>query len=365
MTNVDPPSEIPPRWESTFKNWYGNCVEESVGTFREEQEEQYRDDLENGIKDDKRHRQLVNLCIFPFVEFQLLGYEFIWGDPLEELGVKNFDFLLYDFEGNAIFGEAKGSVGDGWESNYVEGVIEERQMVNEHEHYIVENYTGQEIDNKEYVIATFAPDADKITREILSRGENIVTWKIHQMDKEIKINTPAPPKDSWPDNPDEYYQLTQHEHAKLNSRIEKIQSSSECIDLFPESHPVTEMRSIIQSRHKESGHCYLNREDLATNIRDSLFYLPEKEQAATVERVIQLAKEIGFIREYENGKEFKIVSRYTNSDGLEDTLKAKWIDHKVQDKVNDLKDECWNRVTEQILSKAKPQTQLDEFVDTG
>lgn len=363
MTNVDPPDEIPPNWRSTFRGEYGDCIRNRLEEYRKEREEEYRDNLETDIKNDKRHRQLLNLCIFPFVEYQPLDYEFIRADSLEELGEPNFDFLLFDFDGHAIFGECKANIGEGWESECVDDVIEQRQAVEENEDYIVENYLGSEIRNKEFVLAVFSPDADRITREILSEKEKIVTWRVHRIeDKRITVNTSAPPRDDWPEDPDEYYDLIQHDHNALNSKLRQLKSSSECFDLFPESYPVTELRTLITARHKVTGSCYVDEVTLLQTIKDSLYYLSEDRQKATMESIIEDAVEINFLKEWDGDEgDYKIVSRYTDSDGLEQTLSRKWIDHKVEEEKDEIRDKCWEEVRELILSIAKSQTELTDY----
>lgn len=363
MTNVEPPDEIPPNWESEFRGRYRNCVEERISEFNENEVDSYRDDLKQNIKEDKRHRELLNLCIFPFVEFQPLGYEFIRADPLEELGVPNFDFLLFDFDGHAIFGEAKGNVGEGYASNYVEEVLEQKETIEEQEEYIIENYTGQPIRNSEFVLAVFAPDADDVTREIISKRANIITWGVHQMDKEITINTALPTPEDWSDDPDEIYPLLRHDHTDLNNELSRYSSSTECFDLFPKSHPVTMMRTLITARHKEGGHCFVDEDNLRATIEESLFYLNDKRQQDIQEKVIELATSIGFLREREGEEgDYKLVSRYTHSDGLEQTLKRKWVEYKIEEKRNEIKQDCRTQVRDAILDETEAQTSLERWV---
>lgn len=363
MTNVDPPDEIPPNWRSTFRGQYRDCVNERVSQFREEEEE-YREKLENQITKDKRHRELVNLCVFPFVESQPLDYEFLRADPLTELAVPNFDFLLYDFSGHTIFGEVKASVGDGWESQCVNEVIEQREAVNENEDYIVDEYLGgKEIRNKEYVLAVFSPTANRITQEIVSRRENIVTWRVHQMDKRLEVNAAAPPREDWVDDPEEYYEIVQHDHNALNSRLSSLKSASECFDLFPESHPVTELRTLISACNKMSGGCYVTEEQLSRSVEADLYYLSEAEQQDIADSIIKLGIDTGYLKEWNEAEgDYKIVSRYTHSDGLEETLARKWIDYKVEQQVDARKSKCWEEVRDGILEKSEAQTSLEDFM---
>lgn len=363
MTNVDPPDEIPPNWESTFRGQYRDCVNERVTQFQEEEEEAYREKLGKQIIEDKRHRELINLCVFPFVEAQPMEYEFLRADPLTELGIPNFDFLLYDFSGHIIFGEVKASIGEGWESQCVSDVVEQRDAVEANEDYIADEYLGgEEIRNKEYVLAVFSPDANRVTQEIVSERENIVTWRVHQMDKRLEVNTAAPPRENWVDDPDEYYEIVQHDHGALNSTLSNLESSSECFDLFPESHPITELRALISACNKVSGGCFVNEEELHRSVGNDLYYLSEEYQQDITESIIELGIETGYLKEWhEIEGDFKIVSRYTHSDGLEKTLTRKWIAYKVDQQIDARRSECWDKVRDTILEKSKAQTTLKDF----
>lgn len=362
MTNVDPPEDIPSWRRSEFRGRYGDCVEQRIQEFTEAREESYRERLRQNIREDKRHRELLNLCIYPFFQFQPLGYEFIRADPLEELDVPNFDFLLFDFDGHAIFGEVKGSVGSGYASNYVNEVVEQKEVVEEHEEYIKDRYTGEPIDHVEYVLAVYSPDADDVSREVISRRENIVTWGVHQMEKKITVNTVAPDPEDWPEDPEEVHSLLQHDHNSLNSEVAKYNSSTECLDLFPKSHPVTTMRSLITARHKEGGHCFVNESNLQDTVRESLFYLSEDECNSIKSEVIELAKSINFLREREGDEgDYKLISRYTHSEGLEKTLKRKWVDSRVEARKDEIKNECWEDVRETMLEEDDAQTSLGDF----
>lgn len=69
------------------------------------------------IERQDEHDDLVNLCVHPFIETAFmptkLGYNFLRADPLLELGVRNFDFLVYKADAKrpiAIFGEVKTSI---------------------------------------------------------------------------------------------------------------------------------------------------------------------------------------------------------------------------------------------------------------
>jgi hypothetical protein len=213
------------------------------------------------------------------------------------------------------------------------------------------------------VLAVFAPDADDITQQIISERANIVTWGLHQMDKKISVNTALPTPDDWTDNPEEIYSLLRHEHTDLNSELPRYSSSTECFDLFPNSHPVTKMRSLITARHKEGGQCFVNDGDLWGTIQESLFYLSDERKRETKENVIESATSIEFLREAESEeKDYKIVSRYTHSDGLEKTLERKWIDSKVAERKDQIRQHCRETILDAILSETQAQRTILDYV---
>lgn len=363
MTNVDPPDGIPQHKESSFRGRYRDCVHTRLEIFREEVEEGYRETLEDDISNDKRHRELLNLCIFPFVESQLNGYEFIRADPLSELGEPNFDFLLWDFDGHAIFGEAKANVGEGWEGTVVNDVVEQREAVEDNIDYIKRNYVGSDIKNIEYVVAAFSTDADRVAKKILSEREKVVTWSVHQMGKTIDVHSPAPPREDWIEDPDEYYDLIQHTDTALNSALRREDSSTECLDFFPESFPVTELYALISASHKSDNRVLLNVDDLLQTVEENLFYLSPAAQEEKAEDILRLGKEIEYLREWDApGADYKLISRYTHSDGLERTLSRKWIDYKVEQKKDEIRDDCRDDVKEHILEEIKPQKRLSDYL---
>lgn len=363
MSNVEPPGEIPANWRSKFRGLYRDCVGKRLEFFHDDEEAGYREDLETNIRKDKRHRELVNLCIFPFFEHRLGGYEFVRGDPLAELDVPNFDFLLWDFDGHAIFGEVKANVGEGWEGRCVSEVLDQIEIIEENEDYIVENYLGSDMRHKEYVLAVFYPDADRIAKAIIRERENIVTWRVHQMDKQIRVHSSAPPREAWIDDPDDYYDIVQHSDSRLNSVLRTQESSTECLDFFPKSHPVTELRTLISAAQKEPPNVFVNEQRVVDYVRESLFYLNEEAQQITAERIIGLGLNIEFLDEWDGEEgDYKIVSRYTKSNGLEKTLEKKWIDYKVEQKRDMIRGSCRDEVMDWILEQTKPQTRISDFV---
>jgi len=73
-------------------------------------EQAKRENLRDEIDVQRNHRKLISYSIFPFAQGNPADYKFITAEPLEELDVPNFDFLLWNLDGSVIFGEAKSSI---------------------------------------------------------------------------------------------------------------------------------------------------------------------------------------------------------------------------------------------------------------
>lgn len=182
MVNIDPPDNLP-------DHWHKECITRKYNSFNEEQ---YRARLRDQIQKEKEHRRLLNLCVFPFTSDPSPSeFKFVRADPLTEIDEPNFDFLLWDFNGQAIFGEAKANIQQGANS-LVNECQEQIDAVERNRDYIVENYLGEEPRHIEYVMTIFSSDADEITRSVIKKGVEVVTWAVHQMDKQVSVNTVFP-----------------------------------------------------------------------------------------------------------------------------------------------------------------------------
>jgi len=366
MVNIEPPDDLPDHWHTDFRAAYRECIQ---ARYEEFDQEAYVDGLQDHIQKQKEHRKLVNLCVFPFTnDPSPADFKFVRADPLAELnqgldedeeGVTNFDFMLWDFDGQAIFGEAKANVRQGAESllNDVEDQIDD---VEENLDYVVDNYIGVEPDHIDYVLATFASDANDITRAAISGGFEIITWSVHQMEKKISVNTVLPGEDDIPeeeDNDDVRLRIM-HSNQQLNESLENVETREGSFNVFPESHPVTKLRALIAAKINDEGYCFVNVAEVVDIVDNELLYLDREECREVVEDIIGLGKNIGFLKEYEDHDgDYKIKSRYTNSEGLSQTLEKKWCQYRVEQTVAGFQEYCRQLAAEQV----DQQAQLSDF----
>jgi len=366
MVNIEPPDDLPDHWHTDFRSLYLECIQAKYDQF---DEDQYVDRLQDHIQKEKEHRKLLNLCVFPFNnEPSPAGFKFVRADPLVELnddtgeeddGFKNFDFMLWDFDGQAIFGDAKANINQGAESLLNE-IEEQIEIVEENRDYIIENYIGKDPDHIDYVLATFAGDSNDITRKAISGGYEVITWAIHQMDKNISVNTVLPRSEEIPEGEtiDDVRLRVRHSKHELNEALEHVETRDGSFNVFPESHPVTKLRVLNAARISEDGYCFVNVADVQEIVESELIYLDEESCREVTENIIDKGCEIDYLTDFEDHEaDFKIKSRYTHSDGLSKTLERKWCQHQVESTVEGYQDFCYQLASEQI----DQQSQISDY----
>ncbi len=312
------------QFKGIFLEKYKKIRKQKIKEKKEEfatQKSKIRAEIERDIEKDQRHRDLLNMCIFPFClpgKITKLGYRFIAAEPLAELGIKNFDFLIYNQKNRvAIFGEAKGSV-----SNPRKTVFETNERINavkEQIEYISEAYMGESPSCVEYVIGVHAMDDEKMIREIHKRGGGIIVWSID------RYNSTLAPKTLLDDEKKAIELGMLHRDASLINVIKNVQTSHKVFEIFSSSHIFSLMRILLLAKTiTEEGSLILREKDLMDIIREELFYLDESTQKKKVEVILDMAESTGFLRRIDT-RTYKIVSRYKMDKSLEKDLKRKYI----------------------------------------
>jgi len=358
MVNIEPPSDLPDHHTSEFRSAYRECI---IPKNRDFDREGYKQELENFIDQEEEHRRLINFCVFPFVESAPEGYQFVRADPLEECGVKNFDFLLHDLEGKVIFGEAKASLpaNVGTEIN---DLLEQREIVKEWQDYIEENYLGREMVFAEYVLATYDNHANTASRKMLARGEDVKVWGVNRMGKELNLKKSLP--DETPDNLPgddpvaELSRLAKHSLGPLNSELKNRDTATGAVSVLPESADVDQLRVITRAYSKRARDTFIDRSDIRRDIKAGARNYGADRIDEITDDLIELGEEIGLLRDWEDGPaDYRVVSQYTSRKGIEKTLKKKWKEYKVDEKYSKMQKECREYAQEEAIK----QTQLNEF----
>jgi len=358
MVNIEPPTDLAGHHTSEFRSAYRECI---IPKNRNFDREGYKEDLENFIDQEREHRRLINFCVFPFVQSAPEGYQFVRADPLEECGVKNFDFLLHDLEGKVIFGEAKASLPTNVDSE-INDLLEQRDTVEEWQDYIEENYLGREMVFAEYVLATYDNYANTASRKVLARGEDVKVWGVNRTEKELNLKKSLP--DETPDNLPgddpiaELSSLAKHSIGQLNSKLENCGTATGAVSVLPESADIDQLRVVTRAYSSRGRDTFINRSDIRREIKAGARNYGAERIDEITDELIQLGQEIGLLRDWENGPaDYRVVSQYTSRKGIEKTLKKKWKEHKVKEKYSKMQEAC----REYARGEAIKQTQLREF----
>jgi hypothetical protein len=194
------------------------------------------------------HDKLVDICISAFGPeskcYNDLGYAFISSEPLVELGVKNFDVMIYnDKMKHAIFVECKSSAKSN-RGKYISDAYEAKKNVIENQKYL-EEMLGDKIQTMEFVICVPSEITDGIVRELerkekegeidVTSNELLLIWQVNIFAREVlqlftRINSRDKPYKS------------QHNDIKLTKILgsDGHEVKSEVLTKFyPSSHPLT------------------------------------------------------------------------------------------------------------------------------
>lgn len=361
MTNVDPPESVPEGHKTKFRGLYGKCVHHKLENFPEQSK---RGELRKEIDKQRRHRKLISYSIFPFSEEQPAGYKFLTAEPLEELGVPNFDFLLWDLDGSVILGEAKSSIPKN-ATSVVNQLSERMETAKVYQEYLERRYLGSEINHMEFVLVTYVQHGDKIAKEIIEEGLEVIPWVVDAHSDTLWLRQARPR--SFPDNleaedPDEMLAELDRRHShdvrSLNGELDRITTSFGQADILPTSIIVDQLRVVVQARRVEDRHPCVDRADIVKYVSNSTLNYSEERIERLVEELIEAGKNINFLSEWDDDRaEYKIVSNYTARDDLETVLQNKWIDWRIEGLKDELRKEC----EERIVSEIGKQSQLSEF----
>lgn len=361
MTNVDPPSSVPESQETKYRGLYGKCIHHKLQEFSEQSK---RENLREEIDVQRRHRKLISYSIFPFVQEKPAGYKFFTAEPLEELDVPNFDFLLWNLDGSVIFGEAKSSIPAN-ASTVVNQLQERKKVAEEHKGYLEKEYFGSEINHMEFVLTTYVNHGDKIAKEIIETGVNFITWVVDAHSDTLWVRQARPT--SFPDNleaeePDamleELDRRHTHDVASLNGELDRIKTSLGQADVLPTSIIVDRLRVVVQSRRVEDRYPCVDRDDIEEYVSNSALNYTEERISEIVDDLIESGKRISFLSDWDDYRaELKIVSNYTAKDDLERVLEDKWVEWRVEGMKNELRKEC----EERVIAEIGKQKQLHEY----
>ena len=197
------------------------------------------------------HDTLVDICVSAFGPeskcYNDLGYVFVSSEPLLELGVKNFDVLIYNQKiKHAIFVQCKSSISN--PGRDISDSYEALEKVTNNKIYLEEKL-GDEIRTIEFVICIPAEKTDRLVRELERREKSgeienaeqlLLVWQVNKFEGQIlqlftRINSRDKPFKS---------QHTDNTLTKILADGIKVDSEV-LVKTYPSSHPLKQGGKIV------------------------------------------------------------------------------------------------------------------------
>lgn len=345
-------SQLSKQLQEEYTKRRSDKVKEVKEQFKTKYDE-YFSNKDKGIKEDKFHKEVLNSCIFPFVQTGLLSaksdYAYLCSSPLSELGVKNVDFLIASqSKGIAIFGEAKGSIED--PNRVISQYRDRMKVINEHLDEVkkfVPNLT-----KIEFVLGVPSMDAMETIKAILRSNINIILWEVGGMGEQ-QLSVVVPP------NVDERTKNTvMHSDKDLNRLLSKVATSREYKTFFHESHPVTKM-SLLSALDKNPRNSF-SYTTVKKIVEAELDNTDAKEIDRITRDMITLSININFVNCKDDGH-YKIQSIYKNAKSRYDELRKKWIDFRFNQDLEAHLNEEITKIQQEFAEKQKKQLSLEEY----
>ncbi|MGD0056802.1 MAG: hypothetical protein ABSB83_02975 [Methanomassiliicoccales archaeon] len=318
------------------------------------------------LETDKRHRDMVNCCIFPFsskVSQKLTDYRFARASPLSELDrSKNMDFMLQKRKLNKaslIFGECKG--GDRDAADKVKEVLKKVEAVEDNLDHVAKTYVGlprKEDIVVEYTIVVPEREGPRVINEVIDQGGRLIVWTVPLTGKAILRS--QPPHRSLPNT-----EGMKHKDAKLKRLLDRgITTDARSFALLPDMPAVLEQMVLIQVLGGQEGNeRTIDKTALNELLGIELFYLDEAARTKKAEDILIRGKEIGFVKEDKDTGQLRVVAKSSSIDKIEQSLIDKWVADWLKGKLREIKDKAVQQLVADWLQKERrPGESLDYYL---
>lgn len=321
----------------------------------------YKNLKKDGIQSDKRHRDLINMCVFPFTDTGALAksnYKYIRAAPLSEFGVGNFDFVLFkdnEREKVAIIGECKGSVSD--PAGIVAESISRRKIVEEKLDIIKEKYLKLDRNSDlrvEYVIAVPSTHAVDMLNSVIKNKAKFIVWHAPLTGiPEISL--------AWPHKNDENpIKDMIHGDSELNKQLlAHAPSNRRTFNYFPQGHIFSKLQSLLLAIKIEGNGKIILKEELKRNLQQDLFYAEDTIDDA-IGVLLSKGVEIGFLEFDCAGSVYRIRGKGYRADILERVLEDKWIGKQLSAELETNKEKEIEKLRAEVDEEAR---KMEEKID--
>jgi len=335
---------------------------------RSEEERKLRD----GIESDRSHRGLLNMAVFPFTrrrsrpEASLVGstgFEFVRGSPLDELGVRNFDFLLFrpgdgNRQASAICGEVKSAVPR--PAGLVKEIKEKAKVAQQNLDYVRRSYLQIGVKDPvghEFVAMVNSADALSVVNAVVEDGGGIIVW--HGVSVGPSVLRLADPPRRFPRR-----HTMLHWSKALNDALSGFPTNRRCFEVWPNSHPVSRMKSLVSSANPSEDSYVLRKGVLEQNLRQvDFFYMNDVEVQQEVDSILALGTKVGFIQPATLVGEFSFALKTRNPASLEKDLENRWVSYTLTEKHASMLEEKVQELRGRLLAEKAKHPELHAFED--
>jgi len=313
----------------------------------------------HGIELEKKHRVLLNLAVFPFTEGQpgsTIDYHFIRASPLAEIDKPNFDFLIWNpstAPATVIFGEGKGTVEDA--NAAVKQTLHRAQVAIDELDHVKTKYLGVAATASirlEFVIVCPSTEATEVLLAAQSHERKLVVWHAPLAGQPmLKLASP-------PDFPDRH--LMMHGDKRLNDLLASVPSSWSCFDLWPKMHPALSLSATYKVVERSDRDLYVTESIIESIVDADMFYLMEQEKADQVSRILNLARQIGFITPIAGEARFRVAATKEKRSATENRAYSLWIEHSLREDLTTLIDANRTAIQGEFRKFRERRPTLDE-----
>jgi len=225
---------------------FGKTIQARLKDIEESIQKSEMEAFEKHFERSGYHDKLVDICNSAFGPeskcYTELAYAFVSSEPLIELGVKNFDVLIYNEKiKHAIFVECKTSTSG--RGKYISDAYEAKKEVIENQTDL-ENKLGDEIRTMEFVLCIPSENVESIVRELERReyegeidvasDDLLLIWQVNMffIEQTLQLFTRINSRDKPYESQHKDNKLTKMLGSGYNVKSEVL------VKFYPSSHPL-------------------------------------------------------------------------------------------------------------------------------
>ena len=322
----------------------------------------YITNLQKAIEDDRKHRDLLNCCIYPFTGNGPLsgtGYRFIRASPLFECGMPNMDFLIAKIHSRmniAIFGECKGSIAD--TSQLLREMNTRRNTIHQQVDYIRRHYLNLSADdplNLEYVIAVPSQYSNEVLNKVIEKDAGFIVWHAPFTGPD-ELSIAFPPRELLI-----HRERMIHCDPALNEALQHIPTDRKAFNFFPQMHSLTELYALVIASSRDDPGFTIQRDHIIELLSKDLFYMDTEYIAMKADEIICRGTQIEFLEGTDDAGVYRIRAQGLTRQRIARSLEEKWKKNRCLRERTTLMDVKVSELKAEMEEELKKQKLLNEF----